>query len=79
MIAGIGASAPLRLIRAPPRSARGTYQRHYDPARCPAQHSIGHYSMSGGCRILVVACEQIRVEFPHRQLKLREHLLLTHS
>ena len=32
VIAGIGASAPLRLIWAPPRSARDAYQRDYDPA-----------------------------------------------
>ena len=45
MIAGIGASAPLRLIWAPPRSARDAYQRDYDPATLhrSAQHSIAQY------------------------------------
>lgn len=33
VIAGSDATAPLRLIRATPHSARDTYQRHYNPAR----------------------------------------------
>ena len=54
-LAGIGASAPLRLIWAPPRSARDAYQRDYDPAtlhrsaqklRLVAPRILSHF----GCR-----------------------------